>query len=46
MIGVCWNSTCHYTCNTCNGPEFNHCLTCYGGSFLNGGVCYKCNDYC
>lgn len=34
---------CHYTCKTCSGPDFDHCLTCEDNNNREkiGSVC-KC----
>lgn len=38
--------TCDSTCATCNGPNPTNCLTCWNGSYLNGGSCQSCNTGC
>lgn len=36
-LGLC--EACAMTCNTCHGPDLNHCLSCDFGHWLQDGYC-------
>ena len=45
----CYNNTLNTSicaCKTCNGPESNHCLSCFNGSFLQPDNEGHCLDTC